>query len=71
MNWKPNAKEIILKAWSIRWMAAAFIFTALEVCMPFLEGWLPVPRPLFGVLSGVCTAMAFASRLHVQNNLAG
>ena len=70
-TFKSNATDIMKKAWSCHWMIAAFIFTILETAMPYLQAWLPVPDPLFGILSGVCVAGAYLSRLLVQNNLAG
>lgn len=68
---KANWWALIKKAWSIRLMALAFIFTVLETAMPYLQGWLPVPDMLFGTLSGLCVAGGFVARLLVQNDIAG
>lgn len=67
MTLKEEWKSIVKKAWSIRLMAAAFIFTAAEAALPFLGEDLP-PR-LFAALSGLAVAGAFVSRLVVQRDV--
>lgn len=62
-----NWREIAVKAWSVRFIALAFIFTALEVALPFFSE--AVPDKLFGVLSGLFAAAAFASRLVAQKDV--
>lgn len=69
LQFKHNAADVLTRAWSIRWMVAAFVFTVLETAAPFFEGWHGIPPHTFGIISGVCTALAFVSRLMVQRNL--
>lgn len=62
-----NWKQLVRKAWSIRLMALAFIFTAMEVTLPFFSD--AIPNKLFAVLSGLTVAGAFVSRLVVQKGM--
>ena len=60
----PDWRDLVRRAWSIRLMALAFLFTAAEVMLPFFSDAIP-PR-LFAVLSGVAVAGAFVARLMAQ-----
>lgn len=62
-----NWKQLLRKAWSIRLMILAFIFTGLEVALPLLSE--SIPNKLFAVLSGFAVAGAFVSRLVVQKDM--
>ncbi len=62
-------KQIVLKAWSIRWMILAAVFSASEVIVPLYYDSLP--RNLFAILSGVSVAGALVSRIVAQSNLDG
>lgn len=50
-------------------MVAAFVLTMLEVALPLLDGYLPIPQYTFAALSGLATAGAFIARLVAQNNI--
>ena len=67
MKLYDNWREIATKAWSIRFIALAFCFTLLEVALPFFSE--SFPDKLFGVMSGLCAAGAFASRLIAQKDV--
>lgn len=67
MKLYDNWKIIIAKAWSIRFMALAFLFTMVEVMLPFFSSSFP-PK-IFAILSGVAVASAFVSRLVAQRNV--
>lgn len=60
----PDWRNLLRRAWSIRLMALAFVFTATEVMLPFFGDAIP-PR-VFAVLSGVAVAGAFVARLMAQ-----
>ncbi len=60
----PDWRTLVRRAWSIRLMALAFVFTSTEVMLPFFSDAIP-PR-LFAVLSGVAVAGAFVARLMAQ-----
>lgn len=65
----PNWRAVLTRAWSVRLMIVAFILTVLEVALPLLDGYLPIPQYTFAVLSGLATAGAFVARLVAQSNL--
>lgn len=60
----PDWQTLLRRAWSIRLMALAFLFTATEVMLPFFSDAIP-PR-VFAMLSGVAVAGAFVARLMAQ-----
>lgn len=59
-------RRVLTRAWSIRWMAAAAVFSGIEVAVPFLDGYLSLPPRLFAALAGVATAVAFIARIVAQ-----
>ena len=59
-------RRVLRRAWSVRAIAFAALFSALEVALPFLEGLLPVPRGVFAGLSAAATALAFVFRILAQ-----
>lgn len=67
IDFSPNWKQIVRKAWSVRLMALAFAFTCVEVMLPFFSESFP-PRT-FAVLSGLAVAGAFVSRLVAQKDV--
>ena len=66
MELVANWRKVLTRAWSIRWMLAAAIFSGVEVAVPFLDGYVPLPPRLFAALAGVATAAAFISRIIAQ-----
>lgn len=69
MHLVSNWRDILRTAWSVRFMILAAIFTALEVALPLLEGYLPIPPGVFAALSGFSSAAAFLSRFIAQKGL--
>jgi len=65
----PHWRQILRRAWSVRLNALALVFTALEVGLPLMDGYIDVPRGIFASLSGITAAVAFYARLVVQRNL--
>jgi hypothetical protein len=66
----PNWPEILRRAWSIRFIALAFVFTLAEVALQLLTpAALGLPSGLFAVLSGLASAAAFVSRLIAQKGV--
>ena len=62
-----NWKEIVRKAWSIRFMLVAGILSAGEVVIPLFADELP--RGLFALLSGLFVSAAFVARLIAQKDV--
>lgn len=71
MRLLPNWRAVLTRAWSVRLMVLAFVLTVLEVALPLLDGYLPIPPYTFAVLSGLATAGAFVARLIAQQNISG
>ena len=67
MRVKDDWRNVVRKAWSVRFMVLAFVFTAAEVMLPFFSD--AVPQKLFAVLSGLAVAGAFVSRLVAQKDM--
>ncbi len=66
----PNWKHVLTRAWSIRLMALAMVFSAAEVALQLLTpAALGIPPLTFAALSGLCSAIAFATRLLAQKGL--
>jgi hypothetical protein len=61
-----NWRHVLKRAWSVRWMGAAAVFSGLEVALPLLDGILPIPRTTFAVISGACVALALVTRFIAQ-----
>lgn len=63
----PNWKQIIRKAWSVRFMTMAAILSACEVVLPMYED--TIPRNVFASLSFFFVAAAFISRIVAQRDV--
>jgi len=66
MTLHDNWRDLIRKAWSVKFMVLAFLLTMAEVMLPFFSDAVP-PR-MFAVLSGLAVAGAFVSRLVAQKD---
>jgi len=64
---KSDWKQILRKAWSVRLIILAGIFTGLEVIVPMFDD--AFPRNTFAVLSGITTAAALIARVMMQRNM--
>lgn len=67
MKLYPNWKEILRKAWSIRFMVIAAILSGVEVIFPLFHD--NIPKNLFAALSFMFVALAFISRLVAQRDV--
>lgn len=66
MTIHDNWRDLLRKAWSVRFMAMAFLMTMAEVMLPFFVD--DVPPRMFAALSGLAVAGAFVSRLVAQKD---
>lgn len=62
-----NWKDILKRAWSVRFMLLAGVLSAVEVILPFFEDRFP--RGLFASLSGIAVGAAFVARLVAQKDV--
>lgn len=67
----PHWRQILLRAWSIRIQVAELCVIGLDITFPYLDGVLPLPRWLFGVVAGCLTIAAIYARTIQQKNLKG
>ena len=66
MKLHPNWKNILQKAWSLKLMAMAGVFTITEQILPMFSDQFP--RGLFAILTGLAIAGGMIARLIVQEN---
>jgi len=67
MKLYDNWKEILRKAWSIRFLVLAGVLSGIEIILPmFAEQF---PRNVFAALSFIFVAAAFVSRLVAQRDV--
>lgn len=69
MRLVPNWRAVLRRAWSLRLMAIAFLFSVLEVAWPYFEGLVPVPPRLFALLSGLFAGAGFVARFVAQKGV--
>ena len=67
MTFKDDWRDVVRKAWSVKFMVLAFVLTMAEVMLPFFSDAVP-PR-MFAVLSGLAVAGAFVARLMAQKDV--
>jgi hypothetical protein len=60
-------KSILTRAWSVRWMVLAALFSAAEVIAPLFSD--VVPRSVFAVLSGLAVGGGVVARVMVQKDV--
>lgn len=60
-------KRILRKAWSVRLIVLAALFSAAEVVVPLFYD--AMPRNTFALLSGITTAAALIARVMMQKDL--
>lgn len=59
-----DAKNVLLKAWSVRFILLAGALSGLEVVLPQLSAYFPAKT--FTILSGLCTFAALIARVVAQ-----
>jgi hypothetical protein len=62
-----NWRDILKRAWSLRFMALAAVLSAAEVALPLFQD--AIPHGVFAVLSMVAVAGAFVARLVAQKDI--
>ncbi len=60
-------KAVALKAWSLRLALISAVLSALEVAVPYLDGWFE--RGTFAMLAGAVSLVAAIARLVAQQEL--
>lgn len=65
-----NWRAVLLRAWSVRFIAISLVFGAIELALPFLGGVLPVRPGTFAALVFFTNLGAAISRIVSQRQLA-
>lgn len=61
-----NWREILTRAWSIRFLAVAAGLSGAEVALPIMDGYVDIPRGVFAGMSALATVGAFVARFVAQ-----
>lgn len=69
MKLVSNWRAVLTKAWSVRLMLLAAVLSGVEVAIPFLDGYLPIPQKLFAGLAALATMLAFIARFVAQADI--
>lgn len=67
MKLYANWKQIVRKAWSVRFMILAGVLSGCEVILPLFSD--VIPRNTFAVLSMLAVSAAFVSRIVAQKDV--
>ena len=67
MKLYDNWKEILRKAWSIRFLVIAGLLSGAEVILPLFHE--DIPKNIFAILSMVFVSAAFVARLVAQRDV--
>jgi len=67
MKLYDNWKEILRKAWSIRFLVIAGLLSGAEVILPLFHE--DIPKNIFAILSMVFVTAAFIARLVAQRDV--
>lgn len=54
MKLAPDWCEVLKRAWSVRFIAAAFLFSVAEIALPVFGDALPISPRAFSLPSGDC-----------------
>ena len=71
MTLVANWRRVLSRAWSVRFILLAALFSGAEIALPYLDGYLPIGRGVFAALTFAATAGAFAARLVAQSSVSG
>lgn len=61
-----NWQGVLQRAWSIKFMLAAGLFTGLEFILPYIKDFFPLDHGVFAALAFFATAGGLVSRLIAQ-----
>lgn len=71
MTFYENWREILKKAWSVRFIVLAAVLSGIEVALPSLQPLFTtqIPQGTFAALSGLVSAGALFARVVVQDGV--
>lgn len=71
MTLLPDWKEVLTKAWSVRFIALAAVLSGVEVVVSVLQPTMAddMPPGVFAALAGLVTAAALVARVLAQSEV--
>lgn len=63
----PNWPSVLVRAWSLRFMALAGLLSAAEAILPFFSN--DIPHWLYGLLTFIAVVAAMVSRVVAQRGV--
>jgi hypothetical protein len=66
MQLHPDWKRITTRAWSVRFIALAALFSAGEVTLPVIQPYVNINPIWLGLGAGISSGAAFFSRIVAQ-----
>ena len=69
MRLKEDWYDVLTKAWSIRFILAAAIFSGVETVVTYFPDAIPLPPLYIAGIAFVSTVLALVSRIIAQRNL--
>lgn len=66
-----NWRRVLKRAWSVRILALAAVFSGLEVALPFFDGTLPLTDRQRGAVYFAVTVAALVARFLAQSTPTG
>lgn len=66
MKLVDNWREVLRRAWSIKFMLLASVLSGTEVLISMLQPAATLPPGVFAAVAGLVTAMALVARLLAQ-----
>lgn len=67
MTLLKNWRDVLKKAWSVKFIVGAALLSGVEVVMSILQPSNALPPGVFAALAGVVTSLALVARLLAQN----
>lgn len=64
-----NWRAVLIRAFSVRFLLLASIFSGLEAALPFIDEFVSIPRGLFAIMTFVSVAGGLITRFIVQEHL--
>lgn len=64
-------RGVIRHAWSIRLMLFAGLLSGIEVALPLVHNFIPIPPGIFAAATAITVAAAFVARLVAQKTFTG
>lgn len=71
MRLVANWRAVLRRAWSVRFLVFAAVFSGLEVALPFIDQYLPITDRGRGFIYFAVTVLALVSRFIAQPKTIG